>query len=82
MPHAPGIAFFSFIRNLTATGFYSSKEGMAYVGYVGNRANTWDGVPAEVLAKHGFTYDDKITYVTAEDRESLAEWDEEGNLVG
>ena len=33
-----GISFFSFLRNLTADGFYSSKIGIEDVGYVGNTA--------------------------------------------
>jgi len=31
-----GIAFFSFLRNLTAGGFFTSKIGIEYLGYVGN----------------------------------------------
>lgn len=32
----PGIAFFSFLRNLTADGFFTSKIGIEYLGYQGN----------------------------------------------
>ena len=49
-----GIAFFNRMRNLVVTGFYTSKMGIADVGYVGNTPNNWTGVPKEVLAKHGF----------------------------
>lgn len=31
-----GIAFFSFLRNMTADGFFTSKIGIEYLGYVGN----------------------------------------------
>jgi len=32
----PGVAFFSFLRNLTADGFFTSKIGIQYLGYIGN----------------------------------------------
>ena len=54
-----GVAFFSLMRNLTATGFYSSEMGMKDVGYVGNRPNQWNGVPDDVLKKHGLAYTEK-----------------------
>jgi hypothetical protein len=31
-----GVAFFSFLRNLTSDGFFTSKIGIQYLGYVGN----------------------------------------------
>ncbi len=31
-----GIAFFSFLRKLTADGFFTSEIGIAYLGYIGN----------------------------------------------
>ena len=31
-----GVAFFSLLRNLTADGFFTSKIGIQYLGYVGN----------------------------------------------
>ena len=31
-----GIAFFSFLRNLTADGFFTSKIGIQYLRYIGN----------------------------------------------
>lgn len=49
-----GVAFFNTMRNLTATGFYTSEIGMKYLGYDGNRPNNWDGVPADVLKQYGF----------------------------
>jgi len=48
--------FFHRFRDLTMTGFYTTVEGMADVGYVGNRpAVSWPGPPPEVLAKLGLT---------------------------
>ena len=31
-----GVAFFAFLRNLTCDGFYTSKIGIADLGYIGN----------------------------------------------
>ena len=45
--------FFSTFRDLVAAGFFSSKVGMADIGYIGNRPTVWNGPPAEVLAKLG-----------------------------
>ena len=42
----------------TLTGFFTSKVGIADIGYVGNVPHQWDGVPADVLAKHGLSYTD------------------------
>lgn len=47
-----GVAFFNRMRNLTASGFYTTKMGMDDIGYMGNRPNTWPGVPEEVLAQY------------------------------
>ncbi|MBY5957200.1 gluconate 2-dehydrogenase subunit 3 family protein [Membranicola marinus] len=57
--YAAGVRFFSTMRNLVVCGYYSSKEGMADLGYMGNTPNVWDGVPQEVLDKHGLAYDQK-----------------------
>ena len=48
-----GIAFFSLMRNLTASGFWSSKMGIEDMGYQGNTPNQWEGVPEEVLRQYG-----------------------------
>jgi hypothetical protein len=48
-----GIAFFSLMRNLTASGFWSSKIGIDDLGYVGNTPNQWDGPPDEVVRQYG-----------------------------
>src|SRR5215216_1210236 len=50
---AQGVRFFSLMRNLTATGFYTSEIGVKDVGYMGNRPNNWNGVPDEVLKQYG-----------------------------
>ncbi len=31
-----GVAFFALLRNLTADGFFTSKIGIQYLGYIGN----------------------------------------------
>ena len=31
-----GVAFFSSLRNMTADGFFTSKLGIQYLGYIGN----------------------------------------------
>ncbi|MCK8494527.1 MULTISPECIES: gluconate 2-dehydrogenase subunit 3 family protein [Spirosoma] len=54
-----GAAFFSMMRNLTATGFYTSQMGIKDIGYVGNVPNQWDGVPDEVLKQYGLAYEER-----------------------
>ncbi len=54
-----GVAFFNLVRNLTATGFFTSEMGIKDLGYVGNRPNQWDGVPQEVLDQYGIKYDER-----------------------
>ena len=51
---AQGVAFFGLMRNLTASGFFTSEIGVKDIGYVGNKPGVWDGVPEDVLAAHGF----------------------------
>jgi hypothetical protein len=51
-----GVSFFSLMRNLTATGFYSSEMGHKDMGYVGNQPNNWEGVPNDVLAQYSLSY--------------------------
>lgn len=49
-----GAAFFAEIRNLTASGFYTSDAGMKDLQYIGNVALAkFDGPPQEVLRKLG-----------------------------
>lgn len=52
----PGVAFFSLIRDLTASGFYTSQIGVADIGYAGNKPNMWNGVPDDVLKQYGLSY--------------------------
>ena len=54
-----GVAFFSLVRNLTATGFYTSEIGVKDVGYIGNTPNQWNGVPADVLKQYNLAYTEK-----------------------
>ena len=56
---AAGVAFFNLMRNLTATGFYTSQIGLKDVGYMGNVPNQWNGVPPEVLKQYGLSYSEK-----------------------
>jgi gluconate 2-dehydrogenase gamma chain len=56
---AQGVAFFNTMRNLTASGFYTTKIGFDDIGYVGNRANKWTGVPDEVLKQYGVAYSER-----------------------
>lgn len=45
-----GVAFFNRFRNMTASGFFSSKIGVADLGYMGNRpVAKWEGTPPEVV---------------------------------
>ena len=55
----PGVSFFSLMRNLTATGFYTSEIGVKDIGYVGNTPTQWNGVPDEVLKQYGLAYTEK-----------------------
>ncbi|MBD2754423.1 gluconate 2-dehydrogenase subunit 3 family protein [Spirosoma validum] len=54
-----GASFFSFMRNLTATGFFTSQMGIKDLGYVGNVPNQWDGVPDDVLKQYGLAYEER-----------------------
>jgi gluconate 2-dehydrogenase gamma chain len=54
-----GVTFFNLMRNLTVTGFYTTKMGYDDVGFVGNRPNQWNGVPPEVLKQYNMAYTEK-----------------------
>lgn len=56
---AQGVAFFNLIRNLTATGFYTSRIGVEDIGYAGNKPNKWNGVPDDVLKQYNLAYTEK-----------------------
>lgn len=49
-----GVAFFSLMRNFTASGFFTSEIGVKDIGYAGNKPGVWNGVPEDVLKAHGF----------------------------
>ncbi len=52
-----GVAFFNRFRDLTASGFWSTRVGVDDLQYLGNRAIVaWDGCPPEALAKLGVSY--------------------------
>lgn len=49
----PGVNFFNKMRDLTAVGFFTSKMGIADLGYKGNSPGKWEGVPEDVLRQYG-----------------------------
>jgi gluconate 2-dehydrogenase gamma chain len=49
-----GQSFFRSFRDLTATGFWTTKMGFTDLGYIGNTVvPKWDGCPPEQLKKLG-----------------------------
>jgi gluconate 2-dehydrogenase gamma chain len=54
-----GVSFFNLMRNLTATGFYSTQIGWNDIGYVGNKPNQWNGVPEDVQKQYSVAYSEK-----------------------
>ncbi len=53
-----GIAFFNRFRDLTASGFFSSKIGVEDLRYIGNEfVMEWTGCPPAALDKLGVHYD-------------------------
>ena len=55
MRHA--VAFFSSFRDLTASGFWTTKMGIADLQYQGNVfLDEWNGCPSAALAKLGVNY--------------------------
>ena len=48
-----GAGFFNLMRDLTASGFFTSEMGVKDLGYAGNKPNRWEGVPADVLKQYG-----------------------------
>jgi gluconate 2-dehydrogenase gamma chain len=54
-----GVAFFTLMRNLTATGFYTSEIGVKDIGYAGNKVSQWNGVPDDVLKQYKVAYTEK-----------------------
>jgi gluconate 2-dehydrogenase gamma chain len=72
-----GVSFFNLMRNLTATGFFTSKIGIEDIQYKGNTPNAWDGVPEEVLQQYGLAYDEKTLAecLKNEDRGKIMTWE-------
>lgn len=79
----PGIRFFSLVRDLTLTGYYTTELGFRDLGYRGNTPNVWDGVPEAVLQRHGKQYDPDwlAKCVDQSRRDVTAEWDDDMNLI-
>jgi hypothetical protein len=51
------VAFFNRFRDLTASGFFSSRLGVEDLQYIGNQFVTkWEGCPPAALAKLGVHY--------------------------
>ncbi len=47
-------AFFNNLRDLVCNAYFSSKQGIEYLGYLGNRVNfDWEGCPENVLRQIG-----------------------------
>ncbi len=56
-PLAAGVAFFNSFRDLTASGFWSSRIGVKDLRYVGNKfVPVWNGCPPAALDKLGVSY--------------------------
>jgi hypothetical protein len=47
-----GVSFFNSFRDLTASGFWTTKEGMDDLGYMGNTfVGNWTGAPEEEIER-------------------------------
>jgi len=79
----PGIKFFDKMRDLTLTGYYTTKIGFNDLGYKGNTPNIWEGVPEDVLAQYDVDYDPEwiAKCVDNTKREDIAVWDDDMNLI-
>ena len=54
---AEGVTFFNRMRDFTASGFYSSRMGIADIGYIGNVARPeWHGCPKPATDHLGVSY--------------------------
>jgi gluconate 2-dehydrogenase gamma chain len=57
LPDAPPAFEFASLRDLVATGFWTSRMGVDDLQYVGNRVvSEWNGCPDEALKKLGVSY--------------------------
>lgn len=78
------VRWFNMLRNLTCSGYFSTEPGWKYIGYVGNTPNAWDGIPQQVMDKHGFKLEEKYIplYLKPEDRGTIVQWDDDANIIG
>jgi hypothetical protein len=54
-----GVRFFTFFRDQTASGFWSSRMGVEDLQYIGNTyVAEWRGCPPEALEKLGVSYEE------------------------
>ncbi len=56
---AQGVAFFNKMRDMVATGFYTSAIGVKDIGYIGNTPTKWNGIPDDVLKQYELAYTEK-----------------------
>ena len=77
------VQWFNLVRNLTMTGYFTSEVGIKELGYKGNMPNVWDGVPQYVLDQYGLKYDEDWLEkcIDQSTRMTIAEWDDDGNLL-
>jgi|SRR5688572_3898881 len=55
---AHGVVFFSNFRDLTASGFWTTRMGIDDLQFMGNRSVArWNGCPSEALKKLGVSYE-------------------------
>ena len=82
--YSGAVRWFNLVRNLTCSGYFSTEAGWKYLGHVGNTPNAWDGVPQEVMDKHGVKLEEKYLplYLKPEDRGTIIEWDDDANIIG
>lgn len=78
-----GEKFFTRMRNLVLTGYYTSELGIKDLGYKGNTPNFWDGIPQDVLDAHDVDYEPEwlAKCVDQTKRGDIATWDDDGNLL-
>ncbi|WP_421976120.1 gluconate 2-dehydrogenase subunit 3 family protein [Roseivirga seohaensis] len=78
-----GERFFTNMRNLTMTGYFTSEMGVKDLGYKGNMPGVWDGIPEDVLEQQGLAYEEEwlAKCVDQSKRMDIATWDDDGNLL-
>ena len=74
-----GTSFFSLMRNMTMTGYYTTELGFKDLGYVRHASNIWGGFASEALQKHGRAW--LVDCVDHSKRKIDAEWDNDMNLI-